>query len=280
VGLIGSALRDLRAWGYRIADDRYQGNLDMVMAIFTPQGAQQVDFDTRLQAADALGQAGDPRIDSERPDYWVRFDKSAQPQEEMRAFEMGRYPVTVFNFQKFIHAGGYQDEGLWSAGSGRDYHEPDNWQQQLRYPNRPVVGVSWFEAAAYCAWAGGRLPNELEWEYAGHAGTGSRYPWGNEPPSTLRANYSGAGPGRLTPVGLYPAGATHSGVHDLAGNCFEWTADPWRERRGASSDDGQRVVRGGAWDFDERFLAVACRFGHRTDVRLRNLGFRCVRDAK
>ena len=71
---------------------------------------------------------------------------------------MGRYPVTVLNYLQFMEAGGYSQEEFWSAGGFGEYTEPGSWQRQLRYPNRPVVEVSWFEAAAYCAWAGGRLP--------------------------------------------------------------------------------------------------------------------------
>ena len=74
VGLIGSALRDLKSWGYRLTDPRYAENLDRCLAVFDAREARQVDFATRLEAADAIGQAGDPRLDHNDPAYWVRVE--------------------------------------------------------------------------------------------------------------------------------------------------------------------------------------------------------------
>ena len=203
VGLIGSALRDLNSWGYRLTDPRYRENLDRAMAIFGVQGARQLDFDTRLHAADAIGLAGDPRLDHNDTAYWVRVEggvfwmgaqktdptgRSYDPdsewdderpvhQVEVRSFAMGRYSVTVSTYLQFVEAGGYEQEKFWAAGGYGEYSAPGNWQGQLRYPNRPAVYVSWFEAAAYCAWAGGRLPSEAEWECAARCGrAGVRYP--------------------------------------------------------------------------------------------------------
>jgi formylglycine-generating enzyme required for sulfatase activity len=305
VGLIGSALRDLKSWGYRLTDPRYQENLDRSMAIFDAREARQLDFATRLDAADAIGQAGDPRLDHNDAAYWVRvegrpfwmgaqkadpkgrnydpeadLDESPVHQVEVQPFAMGRYPVTVLNYLQFVEDGGYGQEQFWTAGGYGEYSEPENWQRQMGYTNRPVVGLNWFEAAAYCAWAGGRLPSEAEWECAARGGQeGVPYPWGDQKPDEYRANFIEGGPRHLTPVGLYPEGDAPGGIEDLAGNCFEWVNDWWHENYEKKATPGTgRVVRGVAWNFDARELRVSYRGWSQLGERGNFLGFRCVRD--
>ena len=82
-------------------------------------------------------------------------------------------------------------ERWWVAGGFGEWRTPEDWDEQLQFPSRPVVGVSWFEAAAYCAWAGCRLPTEAEWERAARGTERTRYPWGSEPPDSERLNYDG-----------------------------------------------------------------------------------------
>jgi formylglycine-generating enzyme required for sulfatase activity len=305
VGLIGSALRDLQSWGYRLTDPRYRENLDRSFAIFDAREARQLDFATRLEAADAIGQAGDPRLDHNDPAYWVRVeggtfwmgaqktdpmgrnydadaddDESPVHQERTRPYAIGRYPVTVSNYLRFVESSGYREDKFWKAGGIGDYSEPKDWPRQLRYPNRPVVGVSWYEAAAYCVWAGGRLPTEAEWECAARGGReGVRYPWGDEVPDEYHANFTESGPRHPTPVGLHPEGATPSGIQDLAGNCGEWLGDCWCENYEKQAESmGRRVIRGGGWIGTAKLLRVAVRGRSLPDERLDALGFRCVRD--
>jgi formylglycine-generating enzyme required for sulfatase activity len=305
VGLIGGALRDLKSWGYRLTDSRYQENLDRSMAVFYTREARQLDFNTRLYAADAIGLAGDPRLDLNDPAYWVRVeggtfwmgaqrgdpkgrnydpdarkDESPMHQETVRPFAMGRYPVTVLNYLQFVEAGGYGQEKFWTAGGYGNYSAPENWQRQLGYPNRPVLEVSWFEAAAYCAWAGGRLPSEAEWECAARGGReGVSYPWGEEQPDDYHANFGEGGPDDPTPVGLYPEGTTPNGIQDLAGNCWEWTSDWWCENyEKPAKPDELRAIRGGAYHNGVRTLRVSHRNWGRPDWRSSDRGFRCVRD--
>jgi formylglycine-generating enzyme required for sulfatase activity len=305
VGLIGRILQDLQSWNYHIADPRYRENLDRMIKIFDAKAVHEIDFQTRLEAAEALGQAGDPRLEKLEQDNWVHLDggpyrmgaqkpddpdafddESPVHQVEISPFSIGRYPVTVVEYDRFIAAGGYTEEKLWKAGGYGQFQAPGHWQRQLRYPNRPVAKVSWYEAAAYCAWAEGRLPTEAEWECAARAGRkGARYPWGNETPDQFRANYIEGGPGQPTPVGMYSEGATPQGIDDLAGNVFEWTADWWggyseaaaRNPKGPEKGPG-KVIRGGSWGVNPRRLRVSYRNWGDALARHGNIGFRCVRE--
>jgi len=177
--------------------------------------------------------------------------------------------------------------------------DPQQWAEKLRSSydddkrfngeDQPVVGVSWFAAAAYCVWltelelAIGnsqlaiansnpvfRLPTEEEWEWA--AGGGKReYPWGNEAPDETRANY-GQKVGQTTPVGAYPAGATPEGLMDMAGNVWEWMENLY----GAKDWPGARALRGGAWYHLEDALRCSARGHGVPDVRNSLIGFRVV----
>lgn len=90
---------------------------------------------------------------------------------------------------------------------------------------RPITGLAQHDAAALARALGGRLPRSVEWEWAA-AGPDSRlYPWGDDEPTAQLANLRG-GPGRTTPVGAYPDGATPDGLLDMAGNVWEWTSSP------------------------------------------------------
>ncbi|MFQ6024522.1 MAG: formylglycine-generating enzyme family protein, partial [Acidiferrobacterales bacterium] len=90
------------------------------------------------------------------------------------------------------------------------------------FEDHPVTEVTWYGARAYCAWRGGRLPTEAEWEAAARGREARTYPWGEEPPNAKRAVF-GRRRGETEPVGERPAGATPEGIHDLAGSLAEWT---------------------------------------------------------
>jgi hypothetical protein len=247
-GLLGAMLRDLQPLGYTPSDPRYAEVKNAVLGIFDANKAAAIPLKTRLEAADALGQAGDPRLRiPSDPDYWIRVEN----------FEIGKYPVTVQEYARFVED---------------DWKPPGKWDEQLLRPNCPVVNVSWFGAKAYCDWAGVRLPKEAEWEKAARGREGREYPWGNEAPDPERANYDATKVGRATPVGLFPRGSTPDGIEDLAGNVLEW-GDDWYDDSKES-----RVLRGGSWANYPLFLRASVRdwlqpvgWGH-------DLGFRCARD--
>ena len=130
--------------------------------------------------------------------------------------------------------------------------------------------MSWYEAAAYCASKDGRLPTSAEWERAARDGRNKvEYPWGDDEPDETRANFAyNNSPGAPTPVGLYPAGATPSGIQDMAGNVWEWVADDY--------DNESKVLRGGSCYFISGYLRVSLRFWFLPLVRDDVIGFRCV----
>jgi formylglycine-generating enzyme required for sulfatase activity len=160
-----------------------------------------------------------------------------KPQRAVRlsAFWIDVYPVTNFRFGRFVEAGGY-DEPRWWTPEGWHWRERARVRRPLLWegagwdgPEQPLAGVSWYEAEAYCRWAGKRLPTDAEWERAARGTDGRRYPWGNDWPGNEHANFDNR-VGRTTPVGLYPAGVSPCGCQDMAGNVNNWVADwYWRE---------------------------------------------------
>jgi formylglycine-generating enzyme required for sulfatase activity len=275
-GLLGAILSDLRPLRYDPPDRRYQDVMDAVLGIFDPGISEALNLRVRLEAAEALSQAGDPRL---KQDNWVRIpagmfrmgeDDSAS-EVKVKAFQIGRYPVTVEEYQRFIQDDGYQNARYWKTGWFGQRTAPDGWEEQLLHLNRPVVYVTWYEAAAYCAWAGGRLLTEVEWEFAARGTEGRAYPWGNDLPDPSRANYRETELNAPSPVGLFPRGATPEGVQDMAGNVWESTADRYEEGE-------HRVVRGGSWFYGSRNLRAADRHGYLPGNRYGYIGFRCARD--
>lgn len=299
VGLVGAAVHDLSPVGYQPRDERYQKLLDGVLSIFEtdwhrratslagvrsrlisalmPRYTRAVLAEVAIKAADALGQSGDPRFsDANRKNNWVTMGPGdftmgeSGSQVVVDQFQIGRYPVTVGEFRRFVEHDGYRNEVWWSAGGFGKYAEPDDWDDQSSYPTRPVVGVSWFEAAAYAAFENCRLPTEEEWEFAARGAQGREYPWGDEEPEPARLNFK-ENIGSPTPVGVYPLGVTPEGICDLAGNVWEW-CDSWY-----NSNEDSRVLRGGSFYYYAHFVRSAFRFNLRPDGRDYNYGFRVAR---
>jgi formylglycine-generating enzyme required for sulfatase activity len=148
-------------------------------------------------------------------------------------FRIARYPVTVGQYKQFVDDDGYMDRRWWEAGGFGQFPAPDDWEQQVEYPSRPVVSVSWWEAMAYCAWARCRLPTEAEWERAARGTEARRYPWGIDEPDAARTNYGG-NMGHPTPVGIYPLDVTPDSVLDMGGNVWEWCLDGGAEYKAQS----------------------------------------------
>lgn len=167
------------------------------------------------------------------------------------ALWLDRHPVTVDRYRRFIEAGGYEDPEYWDDDGWawkrdervvlpRFWDEPA-WRRFLRR-GRPVVGVSFFEASAFCRFEGRRLPSERELEAAARGPKGFRYTWGDDWEDG-RLGIRGVGPRMTWPVGQFRRAMGVFGHHDLLGSVWQWTSDP------ADPDDPDRgrIVRGGSW---------------------------------
>ena len=216
-------------------------------------------------------------------------------------YQIGKYEVTRGQYRRFIEAGGYEDPDYWSpegwkwkqsdvivyAGMHGKFRqvarpnrseprrEPEHWAAEqewighgfnhprfIQTDDHPVVGVTYYEAEAYCTWAGGRLPTEAEWEKAARWDEKSQHaniwPWGDtwDPekcnnPEDRNPVAGGYRTNQSAPVGSYPEGASPYGCMDMVGNAYEWVADVARSYPGNPSPfvhEGSHFVRGGCWD--------------------------------
>ena len=193
------------------------------------------------------------------------------------AFFMDMYHVSVGQYTKFL------DETSHDA--------PPEWNIMSRamHQKRPVVNVDWADAAAYCKWAGKRLPTEAEWEKAARGTDGRTYPWGDEYPTRLRANSGNdkwSDHWVVAPVGTLEAGKSPYGIYDMAGNVWEWVSDwyapdyyktsPLRNPTGPSMGE-YKVVRGGSWGSNAEGLRSAERETHVPSFQGFGTGFRCAK---
>jgi formylglycine-generating enzyme required for sulfatase activity len=221
----------------------------------------------RISFAEALGVYGDPRLtDAAR---WIEIEagtfKYGMHDELVdtliAAYALARWPVTIAEYAQFIDEDGYANDDYWKAGRGAEgveWQRPKNWQAQLRTKasNHPVVGVSWFEAKAYCAWLTASqskrmyefdLPTDAQWEAAARgtltwrdvAGKTAKnpmpdrdFPWvhardrkGEPEYEQGRANIDSSEVGNTSPVGSFPGDRGPFGHWDLAGNVWEWCGD-------------------------------------------------------
>jgi formylglycine-generating enzyme required for sulfatase activity len=225
-----------------------------------------------------------------------------QHRVHLPTYQIGKYEVTRGQYRKFMEAGGYEDPRYWSpegwkwkesndlvyagmygkfnrvlrpdnAGKRR---EPEHWAAEQEWighghdhprftqtDNHPVVGVTYYEAEAYCKWAGGRLPTEAEWEKAARWDDKQQqartWPWGDtwdpEKCNNPEDHHPAGGGYRVNqsaPVGSYPAGASPYGCMDMVGNAWEWVTSRSKSHPGNPEPfdhtDAYRLVKGGCWD--------------------------------
>jgi formylglycine-generating enzyme required for sulfatase activity len=202
--------------------------------------------------------AGEFLMGSAEADSDADEDEKPQRRVYLDAYWIDKYEVTNEQYGKFLawimqskdYSKCHPDEP-----ANRD-HTPGCWTSaNLNGPKQPVEGVDWWDAYAYAAWAGKRLPTEAEWEKAARGTGGWKYPWGNEWDGS-KCNTSDGGPGVTTPVGSYRGNVSPYGCHDMAGNVWEWCADWYDEgyygtgpvRNPTGPESGSvRVLRGGSW---------------------------------
>jgi formylglycine-generating enzyme required for sulfatase activity len=299
-----------------------------------------------------MGSADSP-FDYERPVH----------EQEVAAFRLAAYPVTVAEYACFVAAGGYRDEQWWETGDAkawrrgqlaglgqswvrsmqaiRDQERPKGeavvrewlraqredygrdeayveflekcillddeafraYQEELRRrydtpdeqvaeqpafwtggdltnPAQPVVGVSWYEARAYCAWLSHclgmevRLSTEAEWEYVARGPHGWTYPWGDEF-DLDRANVAEGGIRRPSPVGAFPAGVSHWGAHDMGSNVWEWTLSLWGDDSGRPTT-GQYPYHAADGREDVKASPLVYRILRGDSFRIEAIGARCA----
>jgi formylglycine-generating enzyme required for sulfatase activity len=275
-------------------------------------------------------------------------DEQPQHTVTLPTFYISRDPITNSQFAAFIDAGGYAEERYWTAdgwlwrtgqrepdlsvienetrreryaaliarrpSSQRD--RPFGWESAGNAPCHPVVGVSWHEAVAFCAWLGVQLqttpdqlvqngdqverlflppasvslPSEAEWEKAARGTDGRLWPWGDlwQPGYANTAETGWNAPREVSSV---PANASPYGVLDMAGNVWEWTRNNWGQRarqvesgypydpkdgREAPEGSDLRIVRGGSWNDDQRRARSAERGRHAPEYASDSMGFRVV----
>ncbi|MBK8694740.1 MAG: formylglycine-generating enzyme family protein [Deltaproteobacteria bacterium] len=221
-------------------------------------------------------------------------DERPRHTRTLPAYEIDRTEVTRENYERCVRAG---------RCTG-----PRPLDARFRDPRQPVVGVSWFQATAYCAWVGARLPTEAEWEKAARGGDGRTFPWGETYPTLRMATFGHEEhTGHPDPVGSHPGFPSPYGALDLAGNVWEWVDDPYDpyayreptvaptcERALASLNDlrtrrvrgftgsnplpttCERVLRGGGWNYGGAGLRSSNRVHHAPSYRLVMSGFRCA----
>jgi len=221
----------------------------------------------------------------------VYRNSSELPQHSvsLAAYSIGKYEVTRGEYRAFINAGGYSNSAYWSSAGWTwkgsktqpSYYwvDPVNWGTPpgsfSQGDSRPVVGVTYYEAEAFCNWAGGHLPTEAQWERAARW-TGSHpnvYPWGDTwDAQKCNTWYDSLYPGYQTaPVGSYSSYGSPSGCQDMAGNVYEWCKDwygetyystsPSSDPQGPTSGDyGYRVLRGGSWGYGPNGDSYRCAY--------------------
>lgn len=203
----------------------------------------------------------------------------------LNAFYMDLYEVTTARYAKFLEAIGPAQPRLVPMLRK---------QVDLAYDgDRPVIGVTWSAADAYCRWVGKRLPSEAEWEKAARGTDDRTYPWGNEEPTFKLANYDKPFSvirysDTLRPVDSYEAGKSPYGVYGMAGNAAEWVADWYDEQYYATSPESnppgpalgkQKVLRGGSFGDPTLLLQSTSRESYFPTDNGPYVGIRCAQDA-
>lgn len=314
--LVGECLRDAGRGTVRVAIRN-----SVLAGLKTTICASQESFEHRRDAGCVLGDLGDPRLEeiveipagelaiglseedveaivrqaSDRPDLRRMLALAASRKKvKIDAFAIDRYPVTNWQYKQFMDARGHKKEVYWSNEGWRwrdDVNpKPAYWDDDelgIRKPNHPVVGISWYEAEAFCCWRSAhmtektgkehlyRLPTEAEWEWAARGNDGRWWPWGMEweedHANADRSLYT------TTPVGIYPLGASPFGVMDMAGNVLEWTLDQFKrydEERAQTPE--VRTVRGGSFNVSRWWAMSITRQVLDCSQRHGATGFRCV----
>jgi formylglycine-generating enzyme required for sulfatase activity len=230
---------------------------------------------------------------TQQTDEMAYDDESPQHTEQIRdSYCISKYPITNAQFDAFVMDGGYTDKwrACWTPAGWEwkgDRVTPDKQGGVFDLPNHPAVMVTWYEAQAFCIWLGKKLnlavalPTEAQWERAARGTDGRRYPWAGEL-TPDHANFDQTGVGTTTAVGIFPKGLNlETGVLDMSGNVYEWCRTKWRDSYKGKPDEklegtDPRVLRGGAFNYEARYVRSAYRDWNLPGSRSGSSGFRVV----
>ena len=224
-------------------------------------------------------------------------------------YKIDRFPVTNGQFMKFIEDGGYETYRHWLSDGWEkvkknDWNAPMYWEKideewhvrdflgiRKINLNEPVCHVSYYEADAYCKWAGKRLPTEAEWEKAACWNENKQektiFPWGDDEPTPERCNLLESYHWGCTEVGSQPNGKSHYGCQQMIGDVWEWTSSEFTGYPGFKSGfdeyndkwfTNQKVLRGGSFGTPKMSIRGSYRNFFRLDERWLFSGFRCAED--
>ena len=224
-------------------------------------------------------------------------------------YKIDAYPITNQQFMEFIKDGGYEDYKYWLS-DGWEKVKTNKWKAPMYWekiegewnvrdflgirkinPNQPVCHVSFYEADAYCKWAGKRLPTEAEWEKAACWNEEKQektiFPWGNELPTEDKCNLLESYFWGCSEIGSFPKGVSHLGCQHMIGDVWEWTASEFTGYPGFKTGfdeyndkwfTNQKVLRGGSFGTPKMSIRSSYRNFFRLDERWLFSGFRCVED--
>jgi gamma-glutamyl hercynylcysteine S-oxide synthase len=265
----------------------------------TQRPAEGPEPDEPLEMADVGIPGGAFVMGSEGSTKGGRDDERPRAERTTRGFRLDVHEVTNRDYARFLDSDAAREHTFCYPSEPRGKkHKPGTPTPEEREwgavpdpfggPDRedhPVVCVDWYDAYAFAAWAGRRLPNEDEWERAARDTDGRRYPWGDadrvdEDGQFPYANSFLPDPYPMTaPVGSFPRGVSEAGIQDLAGNVWEWTSSSYLAYEGApegtAEDEQQMVLRGGGWTAaSPLLLRGAMRMAKPPTYRSAALGFR------
>ena len=222
-------------------------------------------------------------------------------------YEIGIFPITNREYLEFMNDGGYETYKYWLS-DGWEKVKSNNWKSPMYWekiddewyvrdflgirkinPNEPVCHVSYYEADAYCKWAGKRLPTEAEWEKAACWNETKQektiFPWGNNSPTEEKCNLLESYHWGCTEIGTYPSGKSPSGCEQMIGDVWEWTSSEFVGYPGFKTGfdeyndkwfTNQKVLRGGSFGTPKMSIRGSYRNFFRLDERWLFSGFRCV----